>query len=88
LPEEIVNTTMIFETNEKVIGIDVDEFTVITASAHDVGKQIIHMSNGKTTEEERFNILVNPQIPAISMYSITIILVINVIYCLSIEESM
>ena len=57
LLEEIVNTTMIFETNRKIIGIDAGKAAIMTASVHDTDKQIIHMSNRKTTEEERFKIL-------------------------------
>lgn len=60
LLEEIVNTTMIFETNRKVIGIDAGKSAIMTASVHDTDKQIIHMSNRKTTEEERFKILSIP----------------------------
>lgn len=53
----LLEKVQIYETNRKVIGIDMGKSNVATAVYHDTSLQRVHMSNEKTNKEDRFKTL-------------------------------
>lgn len=53
----LIEKVQIYETNRKVIGIDMGKSNVLTGAYHDTSLQRVHMSNVKTNKENRFKTL-------------------------------
>ena len=53
----LIEKVQIYETNLKVIGIDMGKSNIATAVYHDTSLQRVHMSNVKTNKEDRFKTL-------------------------------